>query len=157
MKTYEKSALSYAIALIGLSITLAILLLTSCEKQEPSHNGTYTGTITYYLTGYQQQTTSSRQITDNGDGTTKIHWWDAPDVNCYTVISDGSYPINNVEIISEPYCNGVKQKNKLLFIGIGKFIGDSLIESGIVYHFTNIGSTFENSESGTWHATFKKN
>lgn len=156
MSNYTNSAMALVFGLIGLLITLVIIAFSSCEKAETTYNGTYYGPIEYHLSGIKQETTARRIITDNGEGSVKIHWWDAPPVDCYTVITEGSYPINNVEILSEPYCNGVKQKDMLVFCGRGTFIGDSLVEKGIVYHYTNIGSSFENTESGTWIAKFKK-
>ncbi|MBV5346972.1 hypothetical protein JZU46_01980 [bacterium] len=133
-----------------------VLLMTACEKQQTNYNGTYFGSIEFYLSGQQQVTMSRRIISDHDAGTTKIHWWDAPIVDCYTVIEGDSYPITNVEMLAETYCLGVKQSNKLLFCGKGTFIGDSLVEEGIVYHMTKIDDTYELAESVTWRACFKK-
>ena len=133
-----------------------LLLITACEKQQTDYNGTYFGTTELYLSGQQQTTMSRRIISNHEAGTTKIHWWDAPNVDCYTVIEGDTYTITNVEILAETYCYGVKQSNKLLFCGKGRFIGDSLIEEGIVYHMTKINNTYELAESVTWRACFKK-
>lgn len=137
-------------------LILFLFILASCEKETPVYTGTYTGEITYYLSGQPQKTVARREISNGTDGTVIIHWWDAPDVNCYTIIENGEYQINNVEILAETYCYGVKQSNKLVFCGVGKFIGDSLVESGIVYHFITTDDGYSSSESGTWRGYFKK-
>lgn len=139
-----------------LKLILLVLILTSCEKEQTNHNGTYFGSIEYYMAGKPQVTMSRRIISDNGAGTSKIHWWDSPAVDCYTVIESDTYPITNVEILNETYCYGAKQSNKMLFCGEGKFIGDSLIEEGIVYRMTEINNTYKLAESVTWRACFKK-
>ena len=156
MKHKDKSIQKFWYIVIFFITLVTLTLFTSCEKEPISHNGTYYGTITYYLSGEPQLTTARRIISNNGEGTTQFHWWDAPPVDCYSVITNNSYPINNVEIFSDPTCNGVKQKDKLLFNGKGTFIGDSLVEEGIVYHYTNINTEQEQCESGTWRAYFKK-
>lgn len=134
---------------------LLLLLLAGCTKVQESHNGTYYGTVEYMLPGYAQQTTCRRVISDNTAGTTKIHWFDAPVVDCYTVIENDMYPITNVTIVAD-YQIGPCSKNKLVFCGEGKFIGDSLIETGIVYHFTEQDTTYVLSGSGSWRGCFKK-
>lgn len=158
MKTKEGTWKGWLVGVIGFLLAIAFIALTSCEKEEPDYNGTYYGQIEYRLTGFPPVTTARRIVTDHSEeaGMKKIHWLDAPDINCYTVVLDGEYSIWNLDIIAEPYCLGVKQKNRLSFCGTGKFIGDSLVEEGIVYHFTNVDTEYEQCESGTWRASFKR-
>lgn len=105
---------------------LALLLsvtLYSCEKVT-EYTGTYTGTITYN----DSVTTPATRIIQDG----YIHWWDAPNTDCYTTISGNSYQISNVIMTFTPTCNGVTTIHQMIFNGIGTLSGDSLTESGTV-------------------------
>ena len=150
---------------IGLLVVAAILaFLTglafsflSCTKEVPTFNGTYYGEITYYIPGFDQTTQARRIISDHEDGTTKFHWWDAGDINAYSVIEEGTYIFYNIKVPYTPYCYGVLSHNYLLFNGKGTFIGqDSLVESGIVYRYSDSDTTSTQCVSGTWIAKFKR-
>jgi len=134
---------------------IALLFLISCEKDQPNYCGEYIGFTETYMAGVSQYNQARRTITDNGEGTFKIHWWDSKDVNCYTVIENGEYLITNVEILAEPYCFVVKSKHFYQYCGKGKFIGDSLVEEGIMYHYVDSLSTRITVASTTWRGCFK--
>lgn len=137
------------------------LIFVACEK-EPIVNryiGDWKGVQITALPWENQADTmnSYKNIYMHGDSLI-IKQWTAPLVESYIQYYDETHYHTKFELRATPTCNGITRYTTLWYDGIGKLVGDSIVEEGTVIESMkdSINANDSTIIIGVWKSMLKR-